>query len=73
MTIMKRQAFFDVAMAYENGNGDHTSGCLLPGDAFEYDERVNDYKIKNSTTKKDELFRFFSNYGRNGIKINIGL
>lgn len=54
-------------------NGDHTSGCLLPGDAFEYDERVNDYKIKNSTTKKDELFRFFSNYGRNGIKINIGL
>lgn len=59
MTIMKRQAFFDVAMAYENGNGDHTSGCLLPGDAFEYDERVNDYKIKNSTTKKDELFRFF--------------
>lgn len=53
-------------------NGDDTSGCLLPGDTLEYKEHDQDYTIKNSTTKKNELFKFFKQYGENGIKINIG-
>lgn len=53
-------------------NGEHTSGCLLPGDTLEYKEEAQDYTIKNSTLKKNELFNFFKQYGRNGIKINIG-
>ena len=53
-------------------NGDDTLGCLLPGDTLEYKEDAQDYTIKNSTLKKNELFNFFKQYGRNGIKINIG-
>ena len=30
------------------------------------------YTIKNSPQKRDELFKFFNNYGGNGIQINIG-
>ncbi|MBR6649284.1 MAG: hypothetical protein IKL29_07900 [Bacteroidaceae bacterium] len=53
-------------------NGDHTSGCLLPGDTLEYNEQAKDYTINNSQSKKNELFNFFKQYGENGIKINIG-
>ncbi len=53
-------------------NGDNTSGCLLPGDTLEYKEDIQDYTIKNSTLKKNELFNFFDQYGKQGIKINIG-
>lgn len=53
-------------------NGDDTLGCLLPVDTLEYKEQAKDYTIKNSTRKKNELFNFFKQYGRNGIKINIG-
>ena len=53
-------------------NGDNTSGCLLPGDTLEYKEDIQDYTIKNSTLKKNELFNFFNQYGKQGIKINIG-
>ena len=53
-------------------NGDHTSGCLLPGETLEYNEQAKDYTINNSQSKKNELFNFFKQYGENGIKINIG-
>ena len=53
-------------------NGDHTSGCLLPGDTLEYNEQAKDYTINNSQSKKNELFNFFKQYGENRIKINIG-
>ena len=33
--------------------------------------RKNNYVINNNQ-KKEELFRFFDNYGHNGIKINVG-
>ena len=52
-------------------NGDHTSGCLLPGDTLKYDEEAQDYTIKDYTSRKDALFNFFKQYGENGIKINI--
>ncbi len=52
-------------------NGDHTSGCLLPGDTLKYDEEAQDYTIKDYTSRKDALFNFFKQYGKNGIKINI--
>ena len=52
-------------------NGDHTSGCLLPGDTLKYDEEAQDYTIKDSTSRKDALFNFFKQYGKDGIKINI--
>lgn len=57
---------------HEGKNGDHTSGCLLPGDTLEYNEQAKDYTINNSQSKKNELFNFFKQYGENGIKINIG-
>lgn len=53
-------------------NGDDTLGCLLPGDTLEYKEQIQDYTIKNSKSKKNELFDFFKQYGKQGIKINIG-
>ena len=52
-------------------NGDHTSGCLLPGDTLKYDEEVQDYTITDYTSRKDALFNFFKQYGKDGIKINI--
>ncbi len=52
-------------------NGEHTLGCLLPGDTLEYNDKYG-YIIKNSRTTKDKLFKFFNNYGKKGIKINIG-
>ena len=52
-------------------NGDHTSGCLLPGDTLKYDEETQDYTIKDYTSRKDALFNFFKQYGKDGIKINI--
>lgn len=52
-------------------NGEHTLGCLLPGDTLEYNEKQG-YIIKNSKTTEDKLFKFFNKYGKKGIKINIG-
>ena len=52
-------------------NGDHTSGCLLPGDTLKYDEEAQNYTIKDYTSRKDALFNFFKQYGKDGIKINI--
>jgi hypothetical protein len=46
-------------------------GCLLPGDTLKYDEEAQDYTIKDYTSRKDALFNFFKQYGKNGIKINI--
>lgn len=51
---------------------EHTQGCFLPGETFEYNEETKDYKIKNSSTKKKELFDFFNRYGKKGIKIDVG-
>ena len=52
-------------------NGEHTLGCLLPGDTFEYNDKQGCI-IKNSPITRDKLFKFFNNYGKKGIKINIG-
>ena len=51
--------------------GEHTTGCLIPGDSFEFDAQRQDYIINNKE-KKQKLFDFFNNYGRNGIIINVG-
>lgn len=52
----RRPDIFEIATAYENGNG----GIIRP--------RTN---VWNSKKKTKELFDFFDNYGRNGIKINV--
>ena len=61
-------------------DGDNTSGCLLPAEDFVHDKEndnyrtVNDnYRTVNSGKKKKELFDFFKRFGRNGIKINVGV
>lgn len=54
-------------------SGDNTEGCLIPGEVFYFDKKVNEYKIKGSKNKKEELFKFFNNYGQNGIIINVGI
>ena len=51
--------------------GEHTTGCFIPGDSFEFDTQKQDYII-NNVEKKQKLFDFFNNYGRNGIVINVG-
>lgn len=38
---------------------------------LEYNDK-HGYIIKNSRTTRDKLFKFFNNYGKKGIKINIG-
>ena len=51
--------------------GENTTGCFIPGDSFEPNKEKSNYVINNNQ-KKEELFRFFDNYGHNGIKINVG-
>lgn len=54
-------------------DGTDTSGCLLPAEDFTYDKKNDRYYTVGSGKKKNELFGFFNRYGKNGIKINIGL
>ena len=51
-------------------NGGNTTGCFIPGDSISANKEKTDYFISDNG-KKDELFRFFDNYGQNGIKINV--
>ena len=61
-------------IAIHNGRtGYNTLGCFLPGESFEYDKNTQQYSIQNSPRKVEELFKFFDKYGRNGIKIKVGI
>ena len=61
-------------IAIHNGNvGDETEGCLLPGTTVQYDKKVGQYRVDGSDPKRRELFDFFKKYGRNGIKIEVGM
>lgn len=51
--------------------GKDTKGCFLPGDSYSFDEMTETYNVWNSKKKTKELFDFFDNYGKNGIKINV--
>ena len=53
--------------------GTDTSGCLLPAEKFIHDSNSDNYTTIGTQKKKKELFDFFNRYGKNGIKINIGL
>lgn len=53
--------------------GTDTSGCLLPAEKFIHDSNSDNYTTTGTQKKKKELFEFFNTYGKNGIKINIGL
>ena len=50
-----------------------TSGCLLPAEKFTYDSNSDNYTTVGTQKKKKELFEYFNRYGKNGIKINIGI
>ena len=52
-------------------NGENTTGCFIPGDSIGPNKEKTDYFISDNG-KKDELFRFFNNYGQDGIRINVG-
>ena len=52
-------------------NGENTTGCFIPGDSISPNKGNTDYFISDNG-KKNELFRFFNNYGQDGIKINVG-
>ena len=54
-------------------NGNDTAGCLMPGCNFCHDKNSDDYRLTDSRKKEKELFKFFDEYGGNGITINIGL
>ena len=59
-------------IAIHTGNyGKDTKGCFLPGDSYSFDEMTETYNVWNSKKKTKELFDFFDNYGKNGIKINV--
>lgn len=59
-------------IAIHTGNyGDDTKGCFLPGENYSYDKTSGTYNVWISKKKTKELFDFFDNYGRNGIKINV--
>ena len=59
-------------IAIQSGNYERdTAGCFLPGDNYSYDTTTGTYNVWNSKKKTKELFDFFENYGRNGIKINV--
>lgn len=52
-------------------DGRNTTGCFIHGDSINPNKEKTDYFICDGG-KKEELFRFFDNYGHNGIKINVG-
>ena len=54
-------------------DGSNTLGCLLPAESFIHDEKNDNYQTVNSGKKKKELFEFFRKFGKNGIKINVGI
>ena len=54
-------------------DGSNTLGCLLPAEDFVHDKEKGNYRTVNSGKKKKELFDFFKKYGKNGIKINVGI
>lgn len=54
-------------------DGSNTLGCLLPAENFVHDKEKDNYRTVNSGKKKKELFDFFKKYGKNGIKINVGI
>ena len=54
-------------------DGSNTLGCLLPAEDFIHDKDNDNYRTVNSGRKKKELFDFFKKFGKNGIKINIGI
>ena len=54
-------------------DGSNTLGCLLPAENFIHIKENDNYRTVNSRKKKIELFDFFKKYGKNGIKINIGM
>ncbi|MBR4848862.1 MAG: hypothetical protein IKV07_05885 [Bacteroidaceae bacterium] len=54
-------------------DGSNTLGCLLPAEDFVHDKEKDNYRTVNSGKKKKELFDFFKKYGKNGIKINVGI
>ena len=54
-------------------DNEDTSGCLLPAEKFTYDSNSDNYTTVGTQKKKKELFEFFNRYGKNGIKINIGI
>ncbi len=53
-------------------NGKDTTGCLLPGSGVYHDKNSDDYRLTGSQKKEEELFKFFDEYGKDGIVINIG-
>ena len=52
-------------------NGENTTGCFIPGNSISHNKEKTDYFISDNG-KKNELFRFFNNYGQDGIIINVG-
>ena len=50
-----------------------TSGCLLPAEKFIHNSKSDNYTTIGTQKKKKKLFEFFNLYGKNGIKINIGI
>ena len=52
-------------------DGRNTTGCFIPGNSISSNKEKNDYTISDQG-KKEELFKFFNQYGENGIKINVG-
>ena len=54
-------------------DNEDTSGCLLPAEKFIHNSKSDNYTTIGTQKKKKELFEFFNLYGKNGIKINIGI
>lgn len=52
-------------------DGRNTTGCFIPGDSISSNKEKTDYSIIDKG-KREKLFRFFNDYGQNGIRINVG-
>ncbi|MDO5460859.1 MAG: DUF5675 family protein [Bacteroidales bacterium] len=52
-------------------DGRNTTGCFIPGDSISSNKEKTDYSIIDKG-KRGKLFRFFNDYGQNGIRINVG-
>ena len=58
-------------LIHPGNTGENTTGCLLPGTNYNYNEENNEYTVSDSTSKFRELRNMFRQFGNNNIKIYV--
>lgn len=58
-------------LIHPGNTGIDTTGCLMPGTSYNYNEEDDEYSVSDSTNKFKELRSMFRQFGNNNIKIYV--